>query len=204
MKMLTSGHRPAMLARPTTTREQWLNAFTEKVRPWYMGELPPTIHASVGFTSSGMRGKAIGECWHPAASSDDCPQIFVHPKISDGTEVAAILCHEFVHACRPEAKHGPQFKALAVQIGLTGKMTQTVASDDLRDTLDAIVAELGPYPHPTLSARGGKPKQSTRMLKVQCPECDYTVRTTAKWLEVGFPACPCGTEMYCPDEGDEV
>ena len=39
-----------------------------------------------------------------------------------------------------------------------------------------------------------KPKQSTRMLKVLCPSCGYTLRTTARWLAVGFPTCPCGTE----------
>jgi len=33
------------------------------------------------------------------------------------------------------------------------------------------------------------------MLKVSCPADGYTVRTTAKWIAVGFPTCPCGTEM---------
>lgn len=36
----------------------------------------------------------------------------------------------------------------------------------------------------------GPKKQSTRMLKVHCPECGYTVRTTQKWLDVGPPLCP--------------
>ena len=60
-----------------------------------------------------------------------------------------------------------------------------------------MLEELGPYPHAALTAglSSGKPKQGTRMLKVECPEDGYTLRTTAKWLAVGVPTCPCGTEM---------
>jgi hypothetical protein len=180
----------------TMNREEWLQTLTERMRGWYGGELPETVHVSVGFPSSGMCGKAMGECWHAQASADSAPQVYVHPKIADATEVAAIMAHELVHACRPDAKHGPAFKALATRVGLTGRMTSTVASDALRDRLAAIVDEIGPYPHPCLSAHSsGRKKQSTRLLKVQCPGCDYTVRITQKWIDTGLPVCPCGTEM---------
>jgi hypothetical protein len=33
------------------------------------------------------------------------------------------------------------------------------------------------------------------MRKVTCGHCGYTVRTTAKWLEIGMPRCPEGQEM---------
>lgn len=33
-------------------------------------------------------------------------------------------------------------------------------------------------------------KQTARLLKAECAECGYTVRVTAKWLEVGPPHCP--------------
>ena len=33
-------------------------------------------------------------------------------------------------------------------------------------------------------------KQTTRLHKAECAECGYTVRVTAKWLEVGPPHCP--------------
>ena len=36
----------------------------------------------------------------------------------------------------------------------------------------------------------GPKKQATRMIKVACPECGYTARTTQKWLDVGPPRCP--------------
>ena len=32
-------------------------------------------------------------------------------------------------------------------------------------------------------------------VKIECPEDGYTVRTTSKWLDIGLPTCPCGTEM---------
>ncbi len=46
-----------------------------------------------------------------------------------------------------------------------------------------------------VAAKLPAPKQGTRMLKVICPADGYTIRTTNKWLQVGFPTCPCGTVM---------
>jgi hypothetical protein len=82
-------------------------------------------------------------------------------------------------------------------------MTATVASPELSDTLAEIVDEIGPYPHAALNPdESGKKKQGTRMLKLACPACGYAVRTTAKWIDVGFPTCPCGTEMRGEDVED--
>lgn len=36
----------------------------------------------------------------------------------------------------------------------------------------------------------GPNKQGTRMMRLRCPYCGYTVRTTAKWPEYGNPAPP--------------
>jgi hypothetical protein len=33
-------------------------------------------------------------------------------------------------------------------------------------------------------------KQPTRLLKVQCKKCGYTMRITLKWLNVAVPNCP--------------
>lgn len=189
----------------TTTREAWLQRLVVKLRPMYGTELPETVHVSVGFPSKGIRSKAVGECWHRNASADGAPQVYVHPGIDDPVEVAAILVHELIHACRPDAAHGAGFRELAVPLGLEGRMTATVAGPALTERLISIVAKIGPYPHPALMGcvvpTGGK--QSTRMLKVQCATCDYTVRTTRKWLDVGLPSCPEGDVMELVDSGDE-
>lgn len=178
-------------------REEWLRDLVDALRDRYNDELPEHVHVSVGFTSKGARSKRVGECWAGVASSDSAPHVFIHPGISDSVEVAAIVMHELVHACRPEAKHGPQFKQMATGLGLTGKMTATVASEDLKADLAKVCEELGPYPQPKLRSghSSNGPKQTTRMLKCECPECGYIVRTTAKWLEVGLPLCPNGYTM---------
>jgi hypothetical protein len=185
------------LAETSGNREEWLRDLVDALRDRYDGELPETVHVSVGFTSKGMRSKRVGECWHGVASSDGAPHVFIHPGISDGVEVAAILVHELVHACRPTAKHGPTFKQMAVRLGLEGRMTSTVPSDRLRVELAEVIKDIGPYPHPRLM--GGQssngPKQTTRMLKLECPECGYLVRTSSKWLEVGLPMCPDGDTL---------
>jgi hypothetical protein len=38
--------------------------------------------------------------------------------------------------------------------------------------------------------------RGTRLIKVACPQCGYTVRTTRQWIETGLPVCgPCETPM---------
>jgi hypothetical protein len=179
------------------SREAWLQSLVEELRPRYEGELPETLHVSVGFPSKGIRSKAIGECWRAECGADAAPQIYIHPMLADGVRVADVVVHELIHACRPDAKHGKDFREVAVRLGLTGRMTATVATDELRADLAGVLDKIGPYPHPALSGSARPPAapQSTRMLKVTCPDCDYTVRTTRKWLDVGTPTCPCGTEM---------
>lgn len=50
------------------------------------------------------------------------------------------------------------------------------------------------------------PKQTTRLKKAVCSGCGYTVRVTAKWLEIGPPGCPLhgpmDVEVESPD-GDQ-
>jgi hypothetical protein len=182
------------------TREQWLNRLVRMLRSKYNKELPATVHISVGFSSKGLRSKVVGECWNGKCSDDGNPQIFIHPKMDDGIKVAAVVVHELIHACRPTAKHGARFKEMALSLGLTGKMTATKATPELVKELEEIVAKIGPYPQPALNGgvSSSGPKQTTRMIKVECPECGYLVRTTAKWLEVGLPLCPDGDIMF-PD-----
>lgn len=39
-------------------------------------------------------------------------------------------------------------------------------------------------------------KQPTRMLKCFCENCGYTIRATAKWLNIAIPNCPnCKSEL---------
>lgn len=54
-------------------------------------------------------------------------------------------------------------------------------------------SEVGERPaQPRIGGRAStaKPKQGTRLKKAECSQCGYTVRVTARWLEIGPPHCP--------------
>ena len=179
------------------TREAWLSAAVEALSPLFAAqgkELPP-VKVSVGFPGGrGNKAGVIGQCWSGQASKDGVAQVFVSPTLGDASRVLDVLAHELVHAVNfSEGKsgHGAAFRKVATGIGLTGAMTATVASPELRFALRKMAGVLGDYPHAQLMP-GSQPKQTTRMLKVFCPESGYTARTTAKWLSAyGAPVCPC-------------
>lgn len=184
------------------TRETWLQLLVAECRPVFADaghELPP-VRISVGFTSKGARSNRIGECWYGGATNDGVPQLFLHPKLATAEDVAHVVVHELCHAALgPEAKHGPAFKRLATHLGLGGRMTATVATPVLDAWLGPVLARTGAYPHAALVAGGSGtstgPKQTTRMLKVQCPEDGYVARVARSWLDIGAPTCPCGTPL---------
>ena len=205
------------LHKPThENRETWLLEACKAIVPLLKaagGGETPKFRVSVGWPL-GKRGGSkpdshtIGQCFCSTRSKDGTHEIFISPALDSPAEVLATLVHELVHAfVGIKAKHGREFKVVAVKAGLTGKMTATVAGEELKGKLAALAKELGEYPHAALKGGGDslKKTQSTRMLKVVCPDCEYAVRTTAKWLGIGVPTCPCGTEMVAsePIKGGE-
>lgn len=179
-----------------TTRERWLNDFVELARPIFEDNgfpIPEKIRVSVGWTSKGARGKAIGECWSHKASADGTFEIFVSPLLSDASRVCDVLTHELIHAAVGlECGHRGQFRVCAVKLGLEGRMTATIAGTLWHEWADPIVEKLGAFPHATLKGQSsGKKKQTTRMLKAEC-ECGYVIRLTKTWAEQGLPTCMCG------------
>lgn len=184
------------------TREDWLMKTARILERLFeeagYGEAPK-YRASIGFPSTGSRGKRIGECWADTCSKGKTHEIFIHPGESDSLEVAAILAHEMVHAyVGLAAGHGPAFRKCATGIGLEGKMTATRPGEKFQVFfLDHIKPKMGTIPHETLSssAESSTKKQTTRLLKASC-ECGYTVRITRTWVdEVGAPHCPLHGEM---------
>lgn len=211
----------AIPASTEHTREAWLLAAVEVLRPRFAEvglPLPEKVHVSVGFggNSRAESANVLGVCWARRASDDGVNHIFISPELGDTARILDVLIHELIHAADDCASgHRGAFAEAATRLGLEGKMTATVASLPLAAEMIVLAEELGTYPHGALSgysARrapktpgdGGEalppvssgPKgQGTRMLKVMCPADGYTVRTTAKWLAIGLPTCPCGTEM---------
>ncbi len=179
-------------------RETWLHEMVGRIAPSFAEAgytLPSSIAVSVGFPSRGAlstKKQRIGECWYPATAADgQTSTIFVSPVLTEGVRVADVLVHELCHAVLPfGVKHKAPFAKLAAKMGLVGKPTATEAGMELVERLNAHIKEVGPYPHAALTPFLQEKKQSTRMLKVSCGECGYTVRLTQKWLDLGAPLCP--------------
>ena len=188
-------------------REQWLNRVAQLLLPTFKklgAEAYPKFRVSCGFPSTGKRSRRIGECWAPAASRDATHEIFIHPGQDDPLEVAAILAHELAHAVAGiPAKHGPLFKRLVKPLGLEGRACATVPGEGFKTLIKPILETAGPYPHGALeggvSSRG--PKQTSRMVKVSCGDCGYTVRAARSWILTGVPTCP---NSDCPNHGSEM
>lgn len=184
------------------TREQWLNALVEELRPIVeeQGEqVPEQVRISCGFPSkmaTSRKRQRIGECWYTYTAEDGVKQMFISPVLGDPVKVADVTLHEMIHAALPDdTGHKGSFPRIARDCGLTGKPTATSAGPELEKRLQRITKKLGPYPHSALKPTGREKKQTTRMLKVECPECGYVVWTTQKWIDEGLPFCPNEHEM---------
>jgi hypothetical protein len=199
-----------------TSRESWLQAAANELRPYFekLGyTLPDKIRFAIAFTSGGRRGRIAGECWHPIASADQHYEIIIRADMADSIVVLGILVHELVHSLLPPAaKHGKEFKEVALRVGLEGPMRHAYPTPILKEHLQTIAANIGPLPHAKLNFVGAsdKPKkQAVRYLKAECPAtCGYTFRITAKWAKAGLPNCPVNAKhgvMICkiPDDDGE-
>ena len=128
----------------------------------------------------------------------------------DSCRVADVLLHEMIHhMAGARAGHKGAFSILARTFGLKGKLTATTASQELRTYLwDEVVTTLGKYPHNAvhLTPRGQRGKGS-RSIKVQCPSCEFTMRTTRLWIDkaCGVLTCPigCSETLSHHEENDE-
>ena len=190
------------------TREAWLNAAVAHLAKEFTQPVPKKLRVSCGFPSRnalGAKRQRIGECWSDKASDGKVFEIFISPVLAKPLPVLETLIHEIVHAVVGlECGHKGAFKTVATAIGLEGKMTATHAGAALASRLGGVAKLLGPYPHDHLNGMtNGKPKDVCRLVKAECPDCGYVIRTTRKWIdESGLPTCPCGSEFQEP-EGDE-
>jgi hypothetical protein len=186
----------------TLNREGWLTEATTTLTTLFEGAGydMPEVRVSVGWPSRkavSVKNRTIGQCWYGTNTADEIPQLFISPVLGDPVEILATLVHEILHAALPPGtKHGGAFSRGMRELGLEGKPTSTHAGEKLTEYLTKVAGDLGVFPHAAIDPKAMGPKQSTRMLKVQCLDCGYTVRTTAKWLEVGNPSCPDGEVMW--------
>lgn len=194
------------MATKYSTREEWLTAAVQALAPLFdalADEKLPAVRVSVGWPGgNGRKNSVIGQCWSTKVAADNVSQLFISPVLDDAVRVLDVLAHELIHAIDDcVSGHKGRFTKIAKAIGLTGKMTATVAGPDLGLQLLNIADELGEYPHAALVNPGqgadSPKKQGTRQLKVECAEgSGYKVRMTRQWLdEYGAPICPCHGEQ---------
>lgn len=207
----------------TNNRETWLRELSALMAPRFeeLGKPIPPFRVGTGFTSGGQYCRAAGECWNKTLSADEHFEIFIMPDQIDPIDIAAILCHELIHAAVGlQEGHKGEFAKMMGKLGLLRPYTQSIPGPEFIAWAQPFLDQLGPIPHAALRFRrtkdgpapveGDEPagdqddepgssnqkkKQSTRMLKACCAECGYTVRLSKKWaLELGA-VCPTHGEM---------
>ena len=195
------------------TREGWLQAFIDAARAKFASvnaAIPPNVRVAVGFTSRGMEGTRIGECWSDIASDDGHFEIFIKPTLGDVALICSTLTHELIHAAIGLDKgHNAVFKRVATSVGLGGKMTATTATSDWYAWAIPIMDSLGPIPYGAITGgiSSARKKQATALLKMECPACGWLARVTKKHIEPHeYLSCPvpsCDGELLCEDADPE-
>jgi hypothetical protein len=176
-----------------SSREDWLTAAIDEVRPMFAAEglsLAPKIRVTCGFPAHHARSGRVGECHASAASADQHYEILISPVLADPARVFDVLIHELCHTLPGCMNHGVTFGKAAHAMSLTPApdWKSTAQAFDFAAKYGDIIESLGPYPHAALMV--ASKTQSTRMLKAACPHCGYTVRLTKKWADLGLPECP--------------
>lgn len=186
-------------------REAWLARAVELLRPMLEaagGKLPVRLQAGVSWPK-GKGSDTIGQCFYKGWTADGTIHVIVSPTLgSDAGRVLDVLLHELVHACCAEHNcgHKGPFKTLATAVGLTGKMTATVASEPLKVALAAMAEQLGPYPHAVMKGatapKSWKRGAGKRIVLRSTNDHDYYVYMSREMLdEHGAPCDPWGDEM---------
>ena len=192
----------------TQNRELWLTRLAKEIEKLFKTAGAPVLPAyrvTCGWPSRKAltrKNKVIGQCFDKSCSKDKTTELIISMFIDNEMDAAAILAHEMIHASvGTAAGHGKPFRDVALAIGLTGKMTATVAGPEFIKWIKPVLKKLGKYPHATVDASSATRKQGTRLIKVACPNHpEYSVRMSRLWLdayEFGAPDCPnCGARMY--------
>tara|TARA_R110002167_G_scaffold101414_2_gene264095 strand:- start:173 stop:769 length:597 start_codon:yes stop_codon:yes gene_type:complete len=190
-------------------RETWLNLMIDKAVPLFDNagfkisdirtKLKPSCSMMVGQRKSSKFG-AIGQHLPTDWNAKKNHELLISPVLEDSVQVVGVLIHEMVHAIQRKLygkgvkAHGKEFKAIAIAVGLQGKMTATTESPELKIKIENWIKELGKYPHNKINFDTRK-KQSTRMNKLICMNCGFIARaSTGAVNKFGLPE-HCNQEM---------
>ena len=192
-------------------RETWLNMMIDKAVPMFdksgfkiseiRTKLKPSCSMMVGQRKSSKLG-AIGQHLPTNWNAKKNHELLISPTLEDGVQVVGVLIHEMCHAIQSHLyhdekgrltvkPHGKEFRKIAQSVLLTGKMTATTESPELKILIENWITEIGKYPHDKISFDDRK-KQSTRNLLLWCPDCNWSLRTSNTNLQrVTINKCLC-------------
>jgi hypothetical protein len=174
-------------------REQWLMAAVGHITPIFesRGHVVPRVKVSVGFPSTGGKGRHLGQCWSSKAAEDGINQIFIAPHLKTPLDFLNTLVHELVHAVdNCKSGHGEGFRKIALNVGLKGPMRSAGAGDHLKQDLIRITEKLGAFPHGRLSLPIPAAQKASKRPGAICTKCGYEVVMLKKHLHLGPPICP--------------
>ena len=177
------------------TREQYLEQAMKELTKLLSihTEVPKDMRVSCGLPN-GQSG-AIGQAWPRSRSSKGINEIFISPEIDNSETVLHVLMHEMIHGCL-DCEHGHKgpIKRIALAVGLTGKMTATVAGSTLKIQLQEVIKKLGKYPHNELDTTRIK-TQTTRNILIECTACSAKFRTSRKTMNEAIISM---SNAHCP------
>ena len=174
-------------------REQWLMSAVDHLVPLFerSGYSVPLVKVSVGFPSTGAKGRHLGQCWSTKSAVDGINQIFIAPHLQTPFDFLDTLVHELVHAVDDcQSGHGDNFKKIAKDVGLKGPMRSAGAGEWLKQDLIRIVDKLGAFPHGRLSLPIRTMQKALKRPGARCSKCGYEVVMLKKYLDLGPPICP--------------
>ena len=189
------------------TREEWLTAALYLVRAQVPSIGTQRIRITCGFPSTYTRSGTLAECWPSDASKDGTWEVMVSPTVALPVEVFVLVAAQALHTVPGGASRtSNSYRTACMELGLAPTdetWKGLMATDDFWATFGDALEDLGPYPHAEVMA-AKKATQTTRMLKLVCPLCGYTIRTSGKWIATGLPVCHDGTEFQAETtEGEE-
>lgn len=174
-------------------REQWLMRAVDHLAPIFerYGYAIPIVKVSVGFPSTGAKGRHLGQCWSTKSAVDGVNQIFIAPHLQTPFDFLDTLVHELVHAVDDcQSGHGENFKKIALDVGLKGPMRSAGAGDWLKQDLMRIAETLGSFPHGRLSLPVRIMQKAPKRPGAKCGKCGYEVVMLKRYLHLGPPLCP--------------
>ena len=188
-------------------REQWLMQAVDHLTPIFerSGYAVPLVKVSVGFPSTGAKGRHLGQCWSTKSAVDGVNQIFIAPHLQTPFDFLDTLVHELVHAVDDcQSGHGENFKKIALDVGLKGPMRSAGAGDWLKKDLMKIAEQLGGFPHGRLSLPVRAMQKAPKRPGAKCDKCGYEVVILKRYLHLGTPICPKDLEgMEATGEWDD-